>query len=200
MSQVRKINIHLIIFIIIESNILNPTYKELIAIEKYRNGDTGRIYSDRHTNNWIKAIISIFAIAMLLGMMGVPIYNGIYAMESNALPYDMEITTNTGHMVTSSGSVGDIIAYEIFHWGHLPSISQLESLIENALVAAGVGWLINILAPVIYTFSSIFLGSIEAYGLSLSSVEFGLDYAAAGVSIAIDPPTLVAIATVLVAA
>jgi len=39
--QVRKINIHLIIFIIImESNILNPTYKELIAIEKYRNGDT----------------------------------------------------------------------------------------------------------------------------------------------------------------
>jgi len=181
-----------------ESNILNPTYKELIAIEKYRNGDTGRIYSDRHTNNWIKAIISIFAIAMLLGMMGVPIYNGLVALEDNAIPYQfgnsLEVSTTTvGHM-------GNLIVFEIYHWGHLPSIGQLESLIEHALVTAGVGWLLNILAPVIYTFSSIFLGSIEAYGLSLSSVEFGLEYAAAGVSISIDPLTLVAIATVLVAA
>ncbi len=42
-----------------ESNILNPTYRELMAIEKYRNSDTGRFYSDKRRNNWIKAIINI---------------------------------------------------------------------------------------------------------------------------------------------
>ncbi len=181
-----------------ESNILNLTYKELIAMEKYRNGDTGRIYTDRHRNNWVKAIISIFAIAMLLGMMGVPIYNGVVALEDNAIPYQLgsslEASTATG------GHMGDLIAFEIYHWGHLPSISQLEGLIEHALLSLGLSWLIAILAPVMYTFTSIFIGSIEAYGLSLSSVEFGLEYAAAGVSISIDPPTLVAIASVLLAA
>ena len=181
-----------------ESNTLNPTYRELIAIEKYRNSDTGRIYSDKHRNNWIKAIISIFAIAMLLGTMGVPIYNGVVALEDNAIPYQMgtslEASTATG------GHMGDLIAFEILHWGHLPSISQLEGLIEHALLTLGLAWLIALLAPVMYTFTSIFIGSIEAYGLSLSSIEFGLGYAAAGVSISIDIPTLAAVASVLLAA
>jgi hypothetical protein len=39
-----------------ESNILNPTYKELIAMEKYRNSDTGSIYSDKHGNNCAKVM------------------------------------------------------------------------------------------------------------------------------------------------
>jgi hypothetical protein len=176
-----------------ESNILNPTYKELIAIEKYRNGDTGRIYSNKHTNNWLKAIISIFAIAMLLGMMGVPIYNGIYAMESNALPYDMEITTNTGNMVTSSGSVGDIIAYEIFHWGQLPTARALAEELTGLFIDLGFGTFLSaeVIEEVSIDVATTFLadGTID---------EIALDVAIDSV-IYVDPVTLAAIVAPVIA-
>jgi len=144
-----------------ESNILNPTYKELIAIEKYRNGDTGRIYSDRHTNNWIKAIISIFAIAMLLGMMGVPIYNGLVALEDNAIPYQfgnsLEVSTATvGHM-------GDIVWYEMTHFGARPSAAALISDIDGALAGFGLSvlaYFVPLIADAIAASGAISIGSI----------------------------------------
>ncbi len=55
--------------ILIKTNNLNHKYKELIAIEKYRHSYTGRIYSDKHGNNWIKAIISVFARAIVFKVM-----------------------------------------------------------------------------------------------------------------------------------
>ncbi len=118
---------------------MNPTYKELIAMEKYRKGDTGRIYSDKHRNNWIKAIISIFAIAMLLGMMGVPVYNGVVALEDNAIPYQLgnsvEASTATG------GHMGDLVYYELLHWGALPSSNSLANIIRGEFESAGLAWL-----------------------------------------------------------
>ncbi len=118
---------------------MNPTYKELIAIEEYRNNNTERIYNNKHRNNWIKAIISIFAIAMLLSIMGVPIYNGIVALEENAMPYQLgnslEAPTATG------GYMGDIIAYELWHWGAMPSPTTVSGFIVDGLKSAGLGYL-----------------------------------------------------------
>ena len=45
-------------------DILNPTYKELIAIEEYHNKDMEKICMVKHGNNLTKVIISIFAVAM----------------------------------------------------------------------------------------------------------------------------------------
>jgi len=110
---------------------------------------------------------------MLLGMMGVPIYNGIYAMESNALPYDMEITTNTGHMVTSSGSVGDIIAYEIFHWGKIPTAQAIGEMIAGALIDLGLTYLLS--AQEITTISVTIVTYLFDDGTSVTVVDVAID-------------------------
>jgi hypothetical protein len=144
-----------------ESNVLNPTYKELIAMEKYRNGDTGRIYSNRNRNNWIKAIISVFAIAMLLGMMGVPIYNAVVALEDNAIPYQLgnsiEASTATGaHM-------GDILYYELTHFGVRPSAAALVSNIDGGLAGLDLtvlAYFVPLIADAIAASGSISIGSI----------------------------------------
>ena len=176
-----------------ESNILNPTYRELIAMEKYRNGDTGRIYSDKHRNNWVKAIISIFAIAVLLSTMGVPIYNGIYAMESNAVPYDMEITTTTSNIATSSGQAGDIIAFEIYHWGQLPTVRGLAEELTGVLLEVGFGTFmsVEVVEEISMDVAMTFLvdGTID---------EIALEVAIDSV-IYVDPVTLAAIAATVIA-
>ena len=154
-----------------ESNILNLTYKELIAMEKYRNGDTGRIYTDRHRNNWVKAIISIFAIAMLLGTMGVPIYNGVVALEDNAIPYQLgsslEASTATGaHM-------GDIIAYEIYHWGAIPTAEAIGQMIAGALIDLGLTYLLT--AQEITTISISVVTLLFEDGTSVTVVDVAID-------------------------
>ncbi len=50
------------------------------------------------------------------------------------------------------------------------------------------------------TFTSILLGSISAYGLSLSTLEFGIEYAAAGTSLSISWPIVAALASALLGA
>jgi len=177
----------------VESNILNPTYRELMAIEKYRNSDTGRFYSDKRRNNWIKAIISIFAIATLLGTMGVPLYNGIIAMESNALPYDMEITTTTSNIATSSVHAGDIIAYEIWNWGQLPNAKDLAIELTAVLIEVGIGTYLSVtvVQEISWDIATTFLadGSIS---------DIALDVAIDSV-IYVDPVTLAAIVTPVIA-
>ena len=180
-------------------NIINPDYRKLLAIEKSRINSMG-LHENKKHNNYTKAIISIFAVAVLLSTMGVPIYNGIYAMESNALPYDMGIVAATGNSAIASGHMGNIIYYEVYHWGQFPTIAGLEHIIIGALTSIGAAWLVAILYPVIGTFTSVFAGSIAAYGLSLSSVQFGLEYAAASVSLSVDWPTLAIIAGGVLAA
>ncbi len=169
------------------SNILNPTYKELIAMEKYRNNSTGINYSDKHRNNWLKAIISIFAIAMLLGMMGVPIYNGVLALEENAMPYQfgnsLEATTAT------SGHMGDIVWYEMTHSGAKPSVAALTSDIDGALAAFDLSVLavvVPLIADAIAASGAITIGSISDIilttiaGISLGPISLAAIGALAG--------------------
>ncbi|MCL5787726.1 MAG: hypothetical protein M1581_03845 [Candidatus Thermoplasmatota archaeon] len=99
-----------------------------MAIEKCRNSDTGMFYSDKHRNNRIKAIISIFA------------------TESNALPYDMEITTTTSNIATSSVNAGDIMAYEIWNRGQLPNAKDLAIELTAVLIDVGIGTYLSVTA------------------------------------------------------
>ena len=157
---------------------MNPKYRELIAIEKYRNSDTGRVYGDKHRNNWIKAIISIFAIAMLLGTMGVPIYNGVVDLEDNAIPYQLgnslEASTATG------GHMGDIVYYELTHFGAKPSKAALISDIDGSLSAFDLGvltYVVPLIADAILASGAIDVGSITDIilvtiaGVSLGSIS-----------------------------
>ena len=138
------------------------------------------------------------AIAVLLTSIGVPVYGGIMAMENNAMPYEFGNTIAKTTVQTPVS--GDIIYFEIYHFGQMPNVHELGNMIIHALVGIGAYGIVSILEPVLVTFTSIFLGSIEAYGLSLASLEFGLSYAAAGVSISIGWPVIAAIATVILAA
>ena len=123
-------------------NIINPDYRNLLAIEKSRINSMG-LHENKKHNNYTKAIISIFAVAILLSTMGVPIYNGIYAMESNALPYDMGIVAATGNSATAVGHAGDIVEYELTHWGAKPSIASLASKIAGFFASVGLGYLVT---------------------------------------------------------
>ena len=170
-----------------DSNILNPTYKELIAMEKYRNNNTGINYSDKHRNNWLKAIISIFAIAMLLSIMGVPIYDGVLALEENAMPYQLgnslEATTAT------SGHMGDIVYYEMTHFGAKPSVAALISDIDGALAAfdlTALAFVVPLIADAIADSGAITIGSISDIilttiaGISLGPISLAAIGALAG--------------------
>ena len=99
-----------------------------MAIEKCRNSDTGMFYSDKHRNNRIKAIISIFA------------------TESNSLPYDTSISTAVSYIATSSVHAGDIIAYEIWNRGQLPNAKDLAIELTAVLIDVGIGTYLSVTA------------------------------------------------------
>ena len=173
-------------------NIINPDYRNLLAIEKSRINSIG-LHENKKYNNYIKAIISIFAAAILLSTMGVPIYNGIYAMESNALPYDMEIATTTGNIATSSGHAGDIIAYEIWNWGKLPTARDLAEELTGVFLGLGFGTLMSV--QVVEEISMDIAMTFFADG---TIDEIALDVAIDSV-IYVDPVTLGTIAATVIA-
>ena len=146
-----------------------------MAIEKYRNSDTEMFYSDKHRNNWIKAIISIFA------------------MESNALPYDMEITTTTSNIATLSVHAGDIIAYKIWNWGQLPNAKDLVIELTAMLIDVGIGTYLSVTAvqEISWDVATIFLadGSVSDIAMDVA-IDSG---------IYVDPVTLAAIVTPVIA-
>ncbi len=108
----------------------------MLAIEKSRINSMG-LHEHKKHNNYIKAIISIFAVAVLLSTMGVPIYSGIYAMEQNAIPYEVNVNWNT----IQSGNMANIIAYELWHFGAMPSPNNIAGFIRDGLESGGLGFL-----------------------------------------------------------
>ncbi len=43
-------------------------------------------FQNKNKNNWTKALISIFVLALLMMSVGVPVYDGVLAMDNNAVP------------------------------------------------------------------------------------------------------------------
>ena len=131
-------------------------------MEKYRNNSTGINYSDKHRNNWLKAIISIFAIAMLLSIMGVPIYNGVLALEENAMPY--QLGNSLDATTATSGHMGDIVWYEMTHFGAKPSVAALTSDIDGTLAGfdlSALAVVVPLIADAIAASGAITIGSIS---------------------------------------
>ena len=159
------------------TNIINPDYRNLLAIEKSHTNSMG-LHENKKHNNYIKAIISVFAVAVLLSTMGVPIYNGIYAMESNALPYNMGIVATTGNSATASGHMGDIVYYELTHFGAKPSKAALISDIDGSLSAFDLGvltYLVPLMADAILASGAVDVGSItDIILVTIAGVSLGL--------------------------
>lgn len=191
----------LIIIIIMESNILNPTYKELIAIEMYRNNDTGINYHNKHRNNWKKGLISIFAIIILLATMGIPVYSGVLAMENNAIPYEFgnSVSMQSYIQPIEGSSFGDLVYYELMHAGALPTAPTLANTIRNALESYGLG----IMAEYSYMFATYILAAILSGGsLTTGTIIDALTSALSvlGIGLGSGGTVLVSIAAVIVAA
>jgi len=125
-----------------ESNILNPKYLELKAIEMYRNNDTGMNYHIKHINNWKKSLISIFIIAVLLTAIGIPVYGGIIAMENNAIPYEFgnlgkTIQSSSTNVVTG-GHMADLIDYMLTHFGAAPTQKDMVDFLIGLFTSYGL--------------------------------------------------------------
>ncbi len=180
------------------SNTINPDYRNLLAIEKSRTNSMG-LHENRKHNNYIKAIISVFAVAVLLSTMGVPIYNGIYAMESNALPYDMGAAISTGNGATS-GHAEDLIYYEIYNWGQFPSSQALEHMVIHILIGYGLEFVAAILSGAWAAFYAAFAFTIAGEGLTLAGVMNALIDGVVATGASLDPVTILVIASPLLAA
>ncbi len=101
--------------------------------------------------------MSIATITILHGAPGVPIYNGVIAMESNTIPYEFGNMANMDVKTTSTSGMGDIIYYELTH-GHFPSHTALNNLIGAVLGTYGltaVGGLIYAIVAAIYAGASV---------------------------------------------
>jgi len=125
-----------------ESNILNPKYKELKAIEMYRNNSTGMDYHEEHKNNWKKSLISIFAIAVLLTSIGVPVYSGLISMENNAIPYEFgnlgKTIQSSSTDVITSGHIAELVDYELTHWGARPTETDIVNFLIGLFIGVGI--------------------------------------------------------------
>ena len=150
-------------------NIINPDYRNLLAIEKSRINSMG-LHENKKHNNYTKAIISIFAVTILLSTMGVPIYNGIYAMESNALP--MNTSLSSVNNPVSSG-IPNLIAYELYNWGKIPSPTAIGEMIAGALIDLGLTYLLT--AQEITTISITIVSYLLADGTSVTAVDIAID-------------------------
>ncbi len=144
----------------------------MLAIEKSRINSMG-LHEHKKHNNYIKAIISIFAVAVLLSTMGVPIYNGIYAMENNALPYDMGIVATSSNSATASGHAGNLILFELYNWGEIPTAADVGNMIVGALINLGLTYLLP--ASEITTISQTIVIMMGEDGTTTIVVETAID-------------------------
>ncbi|MEM0139124.1 MAG: hypothetical protein QXZ44_00710 [Ferroplasma sp.] len=151
-------------------------------------------------NSHIKAIISIFAVAILLSTMGVPIYNGIYALENSAMLYEMGTAFSTGNIATSSGHKGDLIYFKIFHFGQFPSSSDLEHIFVHRLILVGLEPIVGVFTGAWAAFYSVFAFTVISDGIILSSLSEGISYGLVAIGASIDPTTLAVTLAPLVAA
>ncbi len=151
---------------------INPIYKNLIN----SRGVKTSFKEKKHKNNWIKALISIFVLALLMMSVGVPVYDGLLAIENNAVPYEFGNMGNLNVKTTSTlgtSEMGNIIWYEI-EYGHVPTANELHTLLIGILAGYGIGGAITILIEAIiaaFTVGSSISAAVSNVLLGLVSPE-----------------------------
>jgi hypothetical protein len=126
-----------------ENRNLNPIYRNFLVQQTI----VVPVEKTKHNNNWKKAILAIFIIGILLATIGVPVYNVVFAIEGNAIPFEsgnILLTPNSNSR--ANGQMGNIIAFEIWNWGATPSVKNIEEM----LTAAGLGIAAYIVGNIAY--------------------------------------------------
>ena len=113
----------------------NPLWIEALAGEK----EIAPLHNKRSDNNWKKGLLSIAIIGLLLGVLGVPVYGLVTSAGSSVIPFNFA-NENTQIKAFSSnvGTTGDLIDYELTHWGAKPSVALLGDIISDAFSDVGL--------------------------------------------------------------
>jgi len=113
---------------------------------------------------------------VLLAAIGVPVYDGIMAMENNAIPYEFGNIGNELQISTANtGHIADLMWYELSHWGAKPSLNALADAIAGALTGEGIGFIGNYVMEIAQT--------ILALGIYSTDVIAGIILTIAGSSV-----------------
>ena len=171
---------------------VNPAYISLIEHQE----EVNPIENKRNGNKWGKIFLGLSVIGMILMATGLPLHAMAIVLEEDAIPFDLGNMEAYGEKIMSIPvNIGNFIAYEIWHWGQWPSVSALEEWLTAALVGVGLSFLV----PFVSGMVSFIFAAISAYGLSTSSIIFGIEYFLATVSISINPAILGTVAASIVA-
>lgn len=68
-----------------------------------------------------------------MATMGVPLYNAVLTAESNAMPCEMQglaLTSTSNDAI--NGRMGNIMAFEMWHWGAKPSVRDIGQILTGA--------------------------------------------------------------------
>ena len=122
---------------------INPIYKNLIN----SGGAKTAFKNKKHKNNWIKALICIFVLAILMMSVGVPVYDGLIAMENNAIPYEFGNIGNLNVKTSSTSGMGGIIWFETQHFGQIPTVKDFVAALTQVLIGAGLGYVVGLIVP-----------------------------------------------------
>ncbi len=113
-------------------------------------------------------------------------YDGLMAMENNAIPYEFGDIGNLNVKTSSTSGMGDIAYYELTHAGVLPSANTLANDIKNNLISGGLAYL----SVYAYALANFILASlIDGFALNTNlifqaAIFVGIGASTAGVVVA----------------
>ncbi len=134
---------------------------------------------------------TIAVVAIVLMAAGVPIYMLGEMGVSQVAPFVM-----SGNNAQIASPTANFIDFEIWHFGQWPTVTQLAQILTAPLIEIGLGFL----APYVLSIASFIYASIITYGLSASSIVFGLEYWAATAALYINPYILAGFGIAVLAA
>ncbi len=119
---------------------INPIYKSLME-EQFRQVPTVKL---KNGNIWKKSVLALGIVGLMLTVAGIPLYDGVFLAEGSVIPVNLGALVQTP-LATSessqSGTFGDIVWYELTHWGANPTVSTLASIIAGGFVREGLGYI-----------------------------------------------------------
>lgn len=125
------------------------------------------------------------------------------AMENNAMPYEfgnigsqLQAATSS---ITNTGHMGDLVYYELLHWGALPSSSSLTNTIVSALSSYGLAYLAEYAGMfATYILAALLSGGALTTGTILDALTSALGVI--GIGLGTGGAVLVTVAAVIVGA
>ena len=104
-----------------------------------QEGQERPLHEKGSNNYWKKSILAFVTIGLVLTVVGVPVYTLATTAASSAIPLDFSAGgTPVGTVSLNVGATGDLIDYELTHWGAKPSVALLADIITDAFSDVGL--------------------------------------------------------------